>query len=42
MNNPRGVYDEKGELIGIEIVDVSEFLGDGIAESVQARLLGMP
>lgn len=32
----------EGELIGIEILDASEFLRDTIAESVQARLLGMP
>lgn len=34
--------NDKGELIGIEILDASEFLRDTIAESVQARLLGMP
>lgn len=34
--------NDKGELIGIEILDASEFLRDTIAESVQAKLLGMP
>jgi len=34
--------NDKGELIGIEILDASEFLRDTIAESVQARLLGVP
>lgn len=34
--------NDKGELIGIEILDASEFLRDMIAESVQAKLLGMP
>ena len=34
--------NDKGELIGIEILDASEFLRDTIVESVQARLLGMP
>lgn len=34
--------NEKGELIGIEILDASEFLRDTIAESVQAKLLGVP
>ena len=34
--------DDKGELIGIEILNASEFLRDTIAESVQAKLLGTP
>jgi uncharacterized protein YuzE len=34
--------NDKGEFVGIEIVDASEFLRDTIAESVQAKLLGMP
>jgi uncharacterized protein YuzE len=34
--------NDKRELIGIEILGVSEFLRDTIAESVQARLLGVP
>jgi uncharacterized protein YuzE len=34
--------NDKGELIGIEILDASEFLRDMIAESVQAKLLGIP
>lgn len=34
--------NEKGDLIGIEILDASAFLRDTIAESVQAKLLGVP
>lgn len=34
--------NDKGELIGIEIPDASEFLRDTIAESAQAKLLGVP
>ncbi len=34
--------NEKGELIGIEILAASEFLRDMIGESVQAKLLGIP
>ncbi len=34
--------NEKGDLIGIEILDASAFLRDMIAESVQAKLLGVP
>ena len=34
--------NDKGELIGIEILDASEFLRDTIMESVQAKLLGIP
>ena len=34
--------NDKGELIGIEILDASEFLRDTIVESVQAKLLGIP
>ena len=34
--------NDKAELIGIEILNASEFLRDMIAESVQAKLLGMP
>ena len=32
--------NEKGELIGIEILKASPFLRDTIMESVQAKLLG--
>jgi len=32
--------NDKGQLIGIEILGASEFLRDTIAESVQAKLLG--
>ena len=31
--------NEKGELIGIEIIGASEFLRDSILESTQAKLL---
>ena len=34
--------NDKGELIGIEILDASDFLRDTILESVQAKLLGIP
>jgi uncharacterized protein YuzE len=34
--------NDKGELIGIEILDASEFLRDTIVESAQAKLLGAP
>lgn len=34
--------NNKGELIGIEILDASDFLRDTIVESVQAKLLGIP
>lgn len=34
--------NDKGDLIGIEILDASEFLRDTIVESVQAKLLGIP
>ena len=34
--------NDKGELIGIEILDASSFLRDTIVESVQAKLMGIP
>lgn len=34
--------NDRGEMIGIEIVEASAFLRDTIAESVQAKLLGVP
>jgi uncharacterized protein YuzE len=34
--------NDKSELIGIEILNASEFLRDTIGESVQAKLLGVP
>ncbi len=34
--------NDKGELIGIEILNASEFLRDTVAESVQAKLLAVP
>ena len=34
--------NDKGQLIGIEILGASEFLRDTIAESVQAKLLNAP
>ncbi|MCX6347882.1 MAG: DUF2283 domain-containing protein [Candidatus Aureabacteria bacterium] len=33
--------NDKGELIGIEILHASTFLRDSIVESVQAKLLGV-
>ena len=32
-------YNDKGELIGIEILRASDFIRDSIAESVQAKVL---
>lgn len=32
----------KGELIGIEILNASEFLRDSVLESVQLRMLDLP
>jgi uncharacterized protein YuzE len=32
----------QGELIGVEILDASQFLRDTIVESAQARLLNVP
>lgn len=34
--------NDKGQMIGIEILGASEFLRDTIAESVQAKLLNAP
>ncbi len=34
--------NDASELIGIEILNASEFLRDTIAESVQAKLFGVP
>lgn len=34
--------NEKGELIGIEILNASIFIRDSILESVQARMLSFP
>ncbi len=34
--------NDKGELIGIEILKASLFLRDAIMESAQAKLLGVP
>ena len=33
--------NDKGELIGIEILKASEFMRDSILESVQAKMLGL-
>ncbi len=33
--------NEKGELIGIEIINASSFIRDSILESAQARLLNL-
>ena len=32
-------YNDRGELIGIEILKASDFIRDSIAESVQAKVL---
>ena len=34
--------DDKGELIGIEILQASTFVRDSILESVQAKILRLP
>jgi uncharacterized protein YuzE len=34
--------NEKGELIGIEILDASTYVRDSIMESVQAKMLKLP
>jgi uncharacterized protein YuzE len=34
--------NEKGELIGIEILDASTYVRDSIMESVQAKMLTLP
>jgi len=39
--NVTAELNDKGELIGIEILRASEFLRDTVAESVQAKLLGV-
>ena len=33
--------NEKGELIGIEILEASQFIRDSVLESVQARVLDL-
>jgi len=33
--------NDKGELIGIEILDASRFIRDSVVESVQAKLMGL-
>jgi uncharacterized protein YuzE len=40
--NVTAELNDKGEMIGIEILDASVFLRDTIAVSVQAKLLGVP
>jgi len=34
--------NDKGELIGIEILDASSFMRDSILETAQAKVLNMP
>ena len=34
--------NDKGEMIGIEILEASRFIRDSIMESVQARMLRVP
>ncbi len=40
--NVTAELNEKGELIGIEILGASSFLRDSIVETVQGKLLGLP
>ncbi len=40
--NVTAELNEKGELIGIEILNASTFVRDSILESVQARMLKLP
>ncbi|MDI6794924.1 MAG: DUF2283 domain-containing protein [bacterium] len=35
-------FNDKGELIGIEILNASAFIRDSILESVQAKMLRFP
>jgi uncharacterized protein YuzE len=34
--------NERGELIGIEIIEASSFIRDSILDSVQAKMLDLP
>lgn len=34
--------NDKGELIGVEILNASEFMRDSVLESVQAKVLELP
>ena len=34
--------NDKGDLIGIEVLNASTFLRDSILETVQAKMLGLP
>jgi uncharacterized protein YuzE len=38
--NVTAELNQKGELIGIEILDASSFIRDSILESAQARIIG--
>jgi uncharacterized protein YuzE len=40
--NVTAELNEKGELIGIEILNASTFVRDSIMESVQAKMLKLP
>lgn len=40
--NVTAELNEKGDLIGIEILDASSFIRDSILESVQAKMLVSP
>ena len=40
--NVTAELNEKGELIGIEILNASTFVRDSILESAQARMLKLP
>ena len=38
-SNITAEYNDKGEIIGIEILNASDFIRDSIAESVQEKVL---
>ena len=40
--NVTAELNDKGELIGIEILDASSFMRDSILETAQAKVLNMP
>ena len=40
--NVTAELNEKGELIGIEILDASSFIRDSILESAQSKILNLP
>ncbi|GAG50975.1 unnamed protein product [marine sediment metagenome] len=40
--NVTAELNEKGELIGIEILDASSFIRDSILEAAQSKILNLP